>query len=586
MKCCYCIEARTFFYSILAVLGFSLVLLVAHQVLLPILGYVVPFLVPTLYDIAVYGAYPTVAYTTFDLEGPSTSIVAWNDRCDDGLILLSPFGPSVPGMGPVILDADGDLVWMASNLGTVMNLKVQKYQGENYLTFWAGAKFGGIGMGNYHMLNSSYDVVRTVSAVSSEQNPRQGDLHDFVITDEGTALLTIYNTTQFDISAMGRPKDGWIVDSLFQEVDMTTGELIFEWRASDHFDPSESFYLNPFGGYKESNPYDFFHINSVEKDKKGNYLISSRHYHSLTYLSPEGEILWTLGGDDNDFEDLSDGQATSFKWQHDGRWIDEEAGILSLFDNGSAGPIMRDADHSLGLVIQIDVEKRTARLLHAFSSKGNAIAASQGSVQTLSNGHTMVGWGAAAAWSEFDSDGTLLCEMHITPSILFWWERVKSYRVLKSYDWIGRPEYPPTAKKAGDKVYVSWNGATEVRAWQLEGRKRGTSETEWTTVDIKDKTGFEDIFTLSSSDDFTLYRVAALDSNGGLLKHSDPVDEIDPGASIIRWVFFGVCAALGVALGTWLFVRRKPGMSMPWLRTKVPVWDRFRYSKVSGFEMT
>lgn len=587
---CVCPSRRAIAGTILVLLATGATLLIFHRVILPLFGFIVPALVPSLYDLAVYGAYPLRSYVTFNGESPDVNVVAWDESCDHGYVLVSPFGDAVPNMGPMILDSRGDLVWTASGFGVVMNLKVQQYQGENYLTFWAGHKVGGIGMGNYHMLNSSYDLVHVVKAASSEQAPRMGDLHDFVITDRGTALLTVYNTTQFDISAMGRPKDGWIVDSLFQEVDIATGELLFEWRASDHFDPAESLYINPFGGYKAANPYDFFHINSIQKDAAGNYLISSRHYHSLTYLDPLGEILWTLGGDYNDFHDLSDGKATSFKWQHDARWVDEEQGILSLFDNGSAGPIMNDADHSLGLIIQIDPEARTVRLLHSYTSSGKALSASQGSLQILPDDKVLVGWGSSAAYSEFTTDGKLLCETHITPSMLFWWERVKTYRAIKTFDWIGRPESPPSAKWLRGKIYVSWNGATEVGAWQLVARKNGAAKSEWQTVDIKDKTGFEDSFTLTGIEEFQHYRVAALDHNGEFLMHSAIV-EVEPEAHSSRWALalFMVCVVVGLLIGTLMFARRtaQQNYRSNWLGLKTLMRNRYhRYKKLPSMEMT
>lgn len=582
---CWCPSLRTIWNSALIVVFITVVSVIFHQLFLPIVGLLIPAFVPGLYDFGVYGAYPTRPHVTFDQASPDVSVVAWDDSCDKGHVLVSPFGDAVQHDGPVILDSKGDMVWSATGFGVVMNLKVQQYRGENYLTFWAGYKVGGIGMGNYYMLNSSYDVVQVVNAVTSEHAPRMGDLHEFVITKDDTALLTVYNTTQFDLSAMGRPTEGWMVDSLFQEVDIATGELLFEWRASDYFNPSESFYINPFGGYKESNPYDFFHINSVEKDSQGGYLISSRHYHSLSYLDSSGEVVWTLGGDYNDFQDLSDGKATSFKWQHDARWVDQERGILSLFDNGSAGPIMHDADHSLALIIQLDFEKHTARLLHSYSSKDKTISASQGSVQMLPDDHVLVGWGSSAAYSEFTTDGKLLCETHLTPSILFWWEKVKTYRSIKTFDWIGRPVYPPTAKMLGDKIYVSWNGATEVGAWQLEGRKSDAADTEWQTVDIRDKTGFEDSFTVPTMEDFVDYRVAALDRDGNFMRHSDSVEILDNRTSKWLWVAFAFCGTIGLIVGVVLFTRRG-GQRLVWSPRKLLTLNGYKYRKVPSIEMT
>lgn len=55
------------------------------------------------------------------------------------------------------------------------------------------------------------------------------------------------------------------------------GKKVFEWNPVDHVNISES--LNPLAGagLNSSVPWDFFHMNAIEKDSKGNLLISSRH---------------------------------------------------------------------------------------------------------------------------------------------------------------------------------------------------------------------------------------------------------------------------------------------------------------------
>lgn len=154
-----------------------------------------------------------------------------------------------------------------------------------------------------------------------------GDLHEFKITQDGTALITIYNTTRVDPANVGQ-KGGqrarqWIIDGIFQEIDIASNRLLFEWKASDHFRIEDSFYFQPLAGYSKHYPYDFFHINSVDKDTSGNYLVSSRHLHSVICIHPVGTVEWVLGGKHNQFEDVFNSSATIFTWQHDARWASE-----------------------------------------------------------------------------------------------------------------------------------------------------------------------------------------------------------------------------------------------------------------------
>ena len=130
----------------------------------------------------------------------------------------------------------------------------------------------------------------------------------------GTALLTAYETKSYDLSSYGID-NGWLADSVFQEIDIETGNLIFSWRASDHFSTNDSYADPGSTGSSQSSPYDFFHINSIERDASGNYLISSRHTHSISYVNgTNGDVIWILGGKLNQFKDNSDGNATNFAW--------------------------------------------------------------------------------------------------------------------------------------------------------------------------------------------------------------------------------------------------------------------------------
>ena len=420
---------------------------------------------------------------------------------------------------------------------------------------------------------------------------------------------------------MGRPSEGWVSDSVFQEINIETGELLFEWRASEHFDPNESYMTNPFAGYSAEIPFDFFHINSIDKDSAGNYIVSSRHFHSITCISPSGETLWVLGGRHNEFNDMSNGKATDFKWQHSAKWLSPEEGILVLFDNGKGGTLHVDAAHSRGLILQLNVEDRTVQVLETYVSQQGILSASQGSLQILpESDQAFVGWGSAAAYSEFLRDGTLICETHLGASWFYWWERMKSYRTMKALTWHGVPSTPPQAVLEGDEIYVSWNGATDVAFWALEvshsrpnieesdesspESEGNLSNDDFFSIDIIPKVGFEGVFTLSSEmksseQPFSRYRVAALDANQDPISHSSPVIAARSGHGFLSMLFFaifalaGSSALVGSILGTRSFMKRQNSPSRPvsrWMpRTRLnwrfPQWPtKSRYQSLSTDE--
>ena len=87
--------------------------------------------------------------------------------------------------------------------------------------------------------------------------------------------------------------------------------------------PNNSFNLPiPPNAGTEKHPWDFFHLNNVERGPSGDYMISSRHFSTLYHLSAaNGSILWELGGkqptwkmDDNAW----------FHFQHDARFHGED----------------------------------------------------------------------------------------------------------------------------------------------------------------------------------------------------------------------------------------------------------------------
>jgi len=86
-------SVRAAFLAVLTTLGLALVLLFVHQLVLPLIACLVPKLATPVYDLAVYGAAPKEDYVSFNLTSPEASVLRWDDRCEDGLVFLTPSGP-------------------------------------------------------------------------------------------------------------------------------------------------------------------------------------------------------------------------------------------------------------------------------------------------------------------------------------------------------------------------------------------------------------------------------------------------------------------------------------------------------------
>ena len=226
------------------------------------------------------------------------------------------------------------------------------------------------------------DAYREISRIRAG-NGYRGDLHEFLITPQDTALLTAYAEVEVpaDLSPVGGGKYGAVWDGIAQEVDIETGEVHFEWHSLDHVGVEES-YVAPLED--PAYIYDYFHINSIAVDYDGDLLISARNTWTVYKVDRQsGEVLWRLGGKVSDFEI---GEGTRTISQHDARR--QEDGTITIFDN-DAHPQVHE--QSRAILLRLVEEEMSATLLREYASPEKVLSTSQGNAQLLSNGNVMVG---------------------------------------------------------------------------------------------------------------------------------------------------------------------------------------------------
>jgi hypothetical protein len=134
-------------------------------------------------------------------------------------------------------------------------------------------------------------------------------------------------------------------------------------------------------------------------------------------------------------------------------------------------------------------------------------------VQPLPGGDEFVGWGQQPYFSEFDPSGQMVFDARFVGDN-------SSYRAYR-FPWSGTPRTPPAlaVSRIGStlSVYVSWNGATEVRSWRvLVGASASTLRAEATVP----KQGFETQITIAQQ---PYVAVQALDGAGRVLGTSATV---------------------------------------------------------------
>jgi hypothetical protein len=432
-----------------------------------------------------------------DLRIPTLAVDVNKGGTAPGLIFIAPYGAPTGQAGAIVVDDSGQPVWEHPADLEITNFGVQAYQNRPVLTWWQGKIEYGHGVGSYVIADDSYEQIAHVQA----GNGLQGDLHEFLLTSSGTALLTSYVITHADLRSVGGSRSGTVQDAIFQEVDVASGRVLLEWHSLDHIAPSESYW--PLG-----ENWDYVHLNSIDVDVDGNLLVSSRNTHTIYKIDRRsGEIIWRLGGKHSDF---AMGAGAAFAWQHDARH--QPGGRMTIFDN-EGSPFAAGAQ-SRAIILLVDQQHMTADLQREYRHPTPLEASSKGSVQLLPNGNVFVGWGAEPFVSEFASSGELLFDARIGASYVF-------YRAFRM-PWTGHaPAIPAVvAERAGGdtNVYVSWNGDTRVARWiALAGR----SSNSLAPVATVARAGFETMVRLPSK--FTHLRIRGSDATGTVLTTSDLV---------------------------------------------------------------
>jgi hypothetical protein len=414
-----------------------------------------------------------------DLAPPAVTLSRGAGAVGSTDLFLTPeFGPVQNG--PEILDGRGQLIWfnrMAPNT-MAANLQVQSYQRQSVLTWWQGFSDAGMGIGEDVIFDSSYRQVGVVKAA----NGLSADLHEFQITPAGTALITAYYPVYWDARAVHGLKREIVFDSVIQEIDIATGLLLFQWDSLDHVRLTESYQPPPAEGRKVGfrNPYDYFHINSIQLDGDGSLLVSGRNTWAVYKVDHRaGTVIWRLGGKRSSFRMVG---SAAFAFQHDIHSHATGDRYLTVFDNGAGLPMVHKQSRALELVL--DFKQHVARVYKQWFHAPSLSAWFEGNVQQLPNLDEFVGWGQYPFFTEFDQRGRVVLGGRFVSN-------TASYRAYR-FPWSAVPATPPAlvASAAGRRVnvFVSWNGATAVSSWRI---LEGSSPANLGSAATVRKTSFE-----------------------------------------------------------------------------------------------
>jgi outer membrane protein assembly factor BamB len=371
-----------------------------------------------------------------------------------------------PPRGPQIVDNQGRPVWFRQipDGQFAASFRVQTYRGQDVLTWWEGtATMQGNGSGVGYIADKNYRIIATV------QGEEPYDFHEFRLTPWGTAIVVVKREQYMDLRPLGGQEKVRVDDNGFREVDVETGRVIREWWSLDHVPVAETY--EPL----DAPAVAYFHLNSVDVDFDGNFIVSGRHTKTVYKVDRRtGEIIWRLGGRNSDFS-LGDG--AEFHWQHDA--VAEGRNLYRIFDN-STKPGFPTAPSRV-VWLKVDPHRKAAMLVRQIVHPDGVSANLEGGSHRTPDGNTVVGWGTAGRVSEFTPDGSLVWDASLP-------DRHSTYRAYR-FVWNGRPATDPVATLEGEAtVHAVWNGATGVARWRVLGggserHLKRVTEAPWNGLD-------------------------------------------------------------------------------------------------------
>lgn len=422
------------------------------------------------------------------------------------------------GAGAGIFQDNGDLVWwMATGNAKDHDLSVVRYHGRSYIALWTGKApgAGSYGMGSVTLYDQHYRVAGQIK-IGNAYGAHGIDLHEFQLTPEGDALVGSYTPRWMSVHGRREWVLGYLVEkwSLVEDASgIHTGRLLFAWNALNDVPVTDSHLPDP----GARGLWDYFHGNGITEAPDGDLLVSARNTWGIYEINARrgtrgfDHVYWQVGA----VHDSRLGEPWCY--QHDIAAMGH--GVYSLYDDGGTGPgcVPKSSQHpARGLVFSVDTSRRPVRahLIRAYTHAPSIYSGFTGSMQMLANQDALVDWADHPEITEFDSTGG---DVNMDLSLSGW-----SYRGLR-FAWDGQPLQPPAIAAqrtgVGTSVSASWNGSTEVAAWQVLG---GPDASHLTPVGSPvGKGGFET--TISLSGQYASLAAEALSAQGAVLGTSNPV---------------------------------------------------------------
>lgn len=441
--------------------------------------------------------------------------IAVNDHPSGRFVFLNSWGP--PNYVIILDPASGSPVWYWQVPDRRRDFKVQP---NGWLTMMVRDGYGGSGDG-YIALDDRYAYVKTFRA----GNGYWTDEHELQVLPDGGWLIIGRREDVVDMSLIvpGGQPNAIVRETCIQEY-TRDDQLIFQWRAWDHFDIRDLELDEPTWNYIR-----FPHMNAIEIDDDGHILLSSRHLSEVTKIHRQsGDVIWRMrgipGDPANDLTFVND-RLNGFRNQHAIRSLGN--GRYTLFDNGN----LHSPGQSRAVEYQVDTTAMTATLVWEHAGDPANVSHYMGNVQRLPDGNTHINWALGHVLpiaEEVRPDGSTAFSMRFQGG----------YHVYRSFrfPWSGQRVNPDLILESGSGgVTAIFNqfGDSTVSHYRIYA---DTDNPPATLLDTSRQTLKR--FTNLVSGQRYFFRVTAVDGNGVEGPPSEVKDVfvniIQPGANVVR----------------------------------------------------
>jgi len=314
----------------------------------------------------------------------------------DGYVFLT-VSTVVEGVGyyVMILDNDGTVYWYKELPDDYSyDFRVLPNGYLHYAQLFHHHTYAGGGDVVHVILDENFNEVEMIQA----GNGYVAEAHDFQLLPNGNVLLFGYYMSEVDMSKIveGGHPGALVSGSIVQELD-SQRNVIFQWRTWDSYTFEDFFSTLTDDPRARNAVINTFHLNTLNQDHDGHIFVMTPQPATKLPRSgwvkklnlQTGEIMWTLGGDYNEFTfvGVDPNEAPAHFTGHAFHRIPN--GNVLDYDNGSRDFTVSSRVHEY----KLDEENKIAEHVWTYVPDEIISGLGRGNAQRLPNGNTMIGWG-------------------------------------------------------------------------------------------------------------------------------------------------------------------------------------------------